>query len=124
MRAFFQWLPGASRRRYRAAESAADTAARTQAGQQIASGMTYHAAGRLHEAESCYCQALALDPRSDAAHNLLGVALQQRGKLSDAHASFTAAVRLNPANWQAQTNLGNAWTEKGDLDRAEACYRS
>ncbi|MFO0892971.1 MAG: serine/threonine-protein kinase [Isosphaeraceae bacterium] len=67
--------------------------------------------------------ALALRPRSPAAYNNLGVALQGRGRLDEAIAFYQASVRIDPENAPARNSLATALKKHGDTEGAIANYR-
>jgi tetratricopeptide (TPR) repeat protein len=62
--------------------------------------------------------ALAIDPRSSEAHNMLGLTLAQVGRTHEAVAQYRAALKLKPDNASARFNLANAEIKAGDLDAA------
>jgi tetratricopeptide (TPR) repeat protein len=66
--------------------------------------------------------AIAAAPANYAAHNNLGVALDEKGQLDDAIACYNKAIALNPKNGLAYLNLGTALRGKGQVDEAIACY--
>jgi tetratricopeptide (TPR) repeat protein len=75
------------------------------------------------EKVGCYRAALALRPDCSAAHNNLGVALQQKGDLDGAIAAFRNAIHLNQDFAHAHSNLGAALADKGKLSEAIEEYR-
>jgi predicted O-linked N-acetylglucosamine transferase (SPINDLY family) len=91
--------------------------------EQLESGLSYHRAGRLAEAERIYRQILARHPDLAEAHGNLGNVLAGKGRLDEAIASFRQAVRLKPDLAEAHNNLGNALLGKGQLDEAIASFR-
>jgi tetratricopeptide (TPR) repeat protein/serine/threonine protein kinase len=68
--------------------------------------------------------ALAVRPKSTAAHNNLGHALYSQGKLDEAIACFRRAIEFDPTFLKAHWNLGAALSEQRKLDEAIACYRT
>ena len=68
--------------------------------------------------------AVALRPRSSAAHNNLGAALYEQGKLEEAIAEVRTAIRLKPDDSMAHNNLGNALDDQGKVDEAIAEFRT
>ena len=67
---------------------------------------------RLQEARECADQALALDSRSAAALNLMGVLSYRQGNRDDAEAFFCQALTADPSYGEPHTNLGILkWTE-------------
>ncbi|HSQ79564.1 MAG TPA: tetratricopeptide repeat protein [Casimicrobiaceae bacterium] len=79
--------------------------------------------GNLADAASLYRQAVALDPTSDVAYNLLGGLLCGQGRLAEGEACFRSALDLNPSNVEALSNLASARKDQGDLQEAEDLYR-
>jgi tetratricopeptide (TPR) repeat protein len=74
-------------------------------------------------AESCYQQALALDPGLAAAHTNLGGIAHRRGDATEARAAFERALALDPDQVEARFNLANLILEAGDLELAVAEFR-
>jgi serine/threonine-protein kinase len=68
--------------------------------------------------------AVALRPRSFAAHTNLGPALAKNGQLDEAIAEFRAAIELDPNNHRAHANLGLALSMKGRFEEAVAECRT
>ena len=68
--------------------------------------------------------AVAIRPRSFAAHNSLGIALKDARRLEEAATEFRAALRLRPDFALAHNNLGNILAEQGKLEEAMAEYRA
>jgi len=81
------------------------------------------AGGRLAEAADALRKIVALDPGSDFAHNLLGVALARMGNLAGARLEFQRAVDIDGSNVDALNNLGNVLKDTGERDHAVALYR-
>jgi serine/threonine-protein kinase len=72
-------------------------------------GTVYRAYGfflKPDEATRFLSAAVAIRPRSDAAHNTLGHALISQGKVEEAIAEFREAIRLKPDDFAAHNNLG------------------
>ncbi|HEY2659125.1 MAG TPA: tetratricopeptide repeat protein [Caulobacteraceae bacterium] len=88
---------------------AAERAAQIQptAGRLANLGVLLRAAGRTHEAETAYRQAIDLDPAFVAAHHNLGNLLIDRGDLTAAETSFRQALHLNADHGEAWHSLGN-----------------
>ncbi len=92
-----------------------------------------HELGEVHKIEGHYTRpdeairfrsaAVAIRPRSFAAHNSLGIALKDARKLEEAAAEFRAALRLRPDFAYARNNLGNILAEQGKPEEAMAEYR-
>lgn len=79
-------------------------------------------AGKLHEAEGHYRQALVTKPTPEA-HNGLGYVLARQDRPDDAVAEFRQAIAANPKFWPAYNNLGEALVKQGRLEDAAAAYR-
>jgi serine/threonine-protein kinase len=63
-------------------------------------------------------KAVALDPKSALAHNVLGNALRQAGDLQGAITTCEKAIELDPQFVEAYANLGGTLVAKRDLPRA------
>jgi tetratricopeptide (TPR) repeat protein len=74
-------------------------------------------------AETCYREALALDPGLAAARTNLGGLAYRAGDTSRARESFEAALALDPDQPEARFNLANLVLESGDLELAVAEFR-
>jgi serine/threonine-protein kinase len=61
--------------------------------------------------------AVALRPRSAAAHSSLGTALRAQEKLAEAVAAYQQAIRLDPGYAVAHSNLGNVLQSQGSRPR-------
>jgi Flp pilus assembly protein TadD len=68
--------------------------------------------------------AVAIRPRSFAAHNNLGIALKDARRLAEAALEFRAALRIWPDGAYARNNLGNVLAEQGKLEEAAAEFRA
>ena len=89
--------------------------------------------GQVHKIEDHYTKpeeairfgsaAVAIRPRSFAAHNSLGIALKDARKLEEAAAEFRAALQLRPDHAYARNNLGNILAEQGKFEEAMAEFR-
>ena len=66
---------------------------------------------------------MRLKPDLAAAHNNLGIVLQNQGKLEEAIASYQQALRLKPDYAEAYSNLGMAFQDQGKLEEAIASYQ-
>jgi serine/threonine-protein kinase len=69
-----------------------------------------------------YQAAVAAAPANVAAHNNLGIALEDKGQVDEAIACFHKALALDPKDAKAHYNLGNTLKNKGRIDEAIACY--
>ncbi len=67
--------------------------------------------------------AVAIRPRSFAAHNNLGIALRDARKLEEAANEFRAALRLRPDFAFARDSLGNILVEQGKLEESMVEFR-
>jgi tetratricopeptide (TPR) repeat protein len=79
--------------------------------------------GKLDAAIDAYHQGLALDPKNDHSHYLLGTVLQARGKLDAAIDAYRQALALDPKNAFRHHRLGRALQARGQLDAAIDAYR-
>jgi tetratricopeptide (TPR) repeat protein len=76
------------------------------------------ARGDIAHARKIGEQAIASDPGSAEAHNLLGFALWYSGDRTRATAELDESLRLNPAAGNVYSFRGVTYREAGDLDRA------
>jgi tetratricopeptide (TPR) repeat protein len=74
-------------------------------------------------AETCYREALALDPGLAAARTNLGGLAYRAGDAGAAREAFEAALALDPDQPEARFNLANLVLETGDLELAVAEFR-
>jgi tetratricopeptide (TPR) repeat protein len=81
------------------------------------------AGGDDARAETCYREALALDPGLAAARTNLGGLAYRAGDTSRAREAFEAALALDPDQPEARFNLANLVLESGDLELAVAEFR-
>src|SRR5581483_10435580 len=79
--------------------------------------------GNFTGAAAAFRRALILNPRSERAHLMLGIALRRQDKHLDALLHFRRAVELNPKNPEAQYNLGMELKAGGDLTGAIAAFQ-
>ncbi len=86
--------------------------------------------GDYESAIAKYKEAIALEPKSALAYNLLGLAYRFQFALTrkeeyrkEEIASFEKAVELDPAYWVSQINLGNSYYSLGDKKKAAACFQ-
>ncbi len=77
----------------------------------------------LDEAEACGCAAVALRPRSSAAHHRLGCVLYVRQDLAGAVAHFQEAIRLDPLSARAVNDLAVELYAQQDLAATEENIR-
>jgi Flp pilus assembly protein TadD len=78
---------------------------------------------RLEETVRFFSVAMALRPRSPAAHTNLGLALNDLGRLDAAVAEYREAIRLKNDDPLAHNNLGVTLRRKGEAATAIAEYR-
>ena len=81
------------------------------------------AGGDDARADSCYREALALDPGLAAARTNLGGLAYRAGDAAAAREAFEAALALDPDQPEARFNLANLVLESGDLELAVAEFR-
>jgi tetratricopeptide (TPR) repeat protein len=89
----------------------------------LASGVKYHEAGRLADAEACYRKALAVKPDHADALHLLGVLAHQVGRHDVAVGLIGQAIGRNSQNPIFFSNLGVALKAQGRLDEVIAACR-
>ncbi len=90
--------------------------------------INYHLAHLLgksapEEAVAYYRAAIAVRPKTSAAHNDLGLALWDMGQLDQAIACYRQAIALDPKLARAHYNLGLVLRKKGRVEEAVASYR-
>lgn len=76
-----------------------------------------------HDSERLWRHALAIDPKTSFAHNLLGLALAERGEIHQAVEHFRAAVAIDSGFAEAHNNLGYFLAGQGSRDEAIAQFR-
>ena len=89
-------------------------------------GVLAREVGALDAAARCLANALALDPESPLAPDLLNEEadiLQQAGRLADAATRLQAACRLRPIDSVAWERLGIVQQSLGDISGASESYR-
>ena len=74
--------------------------------------------GRINEAISELSTAASLDPKLTEAHNLLGVAYDQKGLADRAKDSYERAVKEEPEDAQTLNNLGFSLYQNGNYRAA------
>jgi Tfp pilus assembly protein PilF len=75
------------------------------------------------EARENFDRAIALNPKSDRAHNLRGIAALNLNDYRDAEVDFHEAIRLNPSYPEACNNLGALYFLQQKLARAEEMFK-
>lgn len=84
----------------------------------------YIAQKRFPEAEDFARRTVAKNAKSAAAHNLLGVVLNQMSKFPEAAASFENALRITPDDLNVSINLGVAYINCREFAKArEICEK-
>jgi Tfp pilus assembly protein PilF len=86
--------------------------------EHLQTGREYLMAGRLNEAIAELSTAASLDPQLSEAHNLLGVAYNQKGFGDRAKDSFERAVKNDPQDVETLNNLGFALYQNGNYRAA------
>jgi tetratricopeptide (TPR) repeat protein len=86
--------------------------------EHLESGREYLIAGRYNEAIAELSIAASLDPKLSEAHNLLGVAYNQKGFGDRAKESFERAVKNDPEDVETLNNLGFAFYQNGNYRAA------
>lgn len=79
--------------------------------------------GRIDEAETHWCHALALSPNQPELHFNLGLAQARTGRPREAEASYRQALALSPASLEVRLNLANLLAAQARTQEAEAAYR-
>lgn len=77
-----------------------------------------HQAGRLRDAESLYRKLVTLVPRSDEAHNNLGLVAFNLGKEEEAERALRKAIELSPRNASYYANLAAVQRASKQLEPA------
>jgi tetratricopeptide (TPR) repeat protein len=75
------------------------------------------------EAREHFDRAISLNPKSERAHNLRGIAFLSLNDFRDAEKDFQEAVRLNPAYPEAYNNLGALYFLQQKLEMAEDIFK-
>ena len=90
----------------------------TTAKEHLAAGREYLLAGRTNEAIAELSTAASLDPKLTEAHNLLGVAYDQKGLGDRAKESYERAVKVQPEDPETLNNLGFSLYQNGNYRAA------
>jgi Flp pilus assembly protein TadD len=98
--------------------SPAKVNATASAKEHLASGRSYLLNGRLNEAIAELSTAASLDPKLNEAHNLLGVAYDQKGLADRARDSYERAVKVEPEDAETLNNLGFSLYQNGNYRAA------
>jgi Tfp pilus assembly protein PilF len=86
--------------------------------EHLETGRQYLMDGRYNEAIAELSTAASLDPKLSEAHNLLGVAYNQKGFGDRAKESFERAVKNDPQDVETLNNLGFALYQNGNYRAA------
>ena len=86
--------------------------------EHLETGRQYLIEGRYNEAVAELSTAASLDPKLSEAHNLLGVAYNQKGFGDRAKESFERAVKNDPQDVETLNNLGFALYQNGNYRAA------
>lgn len=92
--------------------------AMASAKEHLASGRTHLLNGRINEAIAELSTAASLDPKLSEAHNLLGVAYDQKGMADRARDSYERAVKVEPEDAETLNNLGFSLYQNGNYRAA------
>ena len=98
--------------------SPAKVNASASAKEHLASGRSYLLNGRINEAIAELSTAASLDPKLTEAHNLLGVAYDQKGMADRARDSYERAVKVEPEDAETLNNLGFSLYQNGNYRAA------
>jgi tetratricopeptide (TPR) repeat protein len=98
------------------------TGSRTDPNPALAEAWRRHQAGDAGEAERLCRAALADDPNSHAAMNLLAILLEHQGALGEAESWVRKALQRSPRDPALLNTLGNLLVKRGDPVRAKASY--
>jgi predicted O-linked N-acetylglucosamine transferase (SPINDLY family) len=87
------------------------------------SGLAFHAAGDLTQAEQLCRQVLQAEPRHPGAAHLLGLIALQVGQHQKAIEFISTAIRLDGSQPQYHAHLGDAHRHAGQLETSAKCYQ-
>ena len=88
----------------------------------LKTGLAYHQAGRLEEAQTVYEKILEKDSNQPDALHLSGLIAHQSGETEKAVRLIKSAVEIDPTQPFYYNNLGNALKDRDDLRGAAECY--
>ncbi|OUL97084.1 tetratricopeptide repeat protein [Paraburkholderia hospita] len=77
---------------------------------------------RLHDAQTYWRRAIAIQPDYCDAYNNLGVVLKELGRVDEAEACYRNALTISPKHVGAYVNLGRLYAELGRLHESESAY--
>ena len=80
--------------------------------------------GAIAEAKQKIQEQLALNPRSVAGYNLLGIVYSSEKDYANALAAFEQALKLSPNSSKTHNNLGNLYVVENKPDLAEKEFRT
>ena len=86
--------------------------------EHLQAGRQHLLSGQYNEAIAELSTAVSLDPKLSEAHNLLGVAYNQKGFADRAKESFEKAVKHDPQDAETLNNLGFALYQNGNYRAA------
>ncbi|HEY5446782.1 MAG TPA: tetratricopeptide repeat protein, partial [Pyrinomonadaceae bacterium] len=86
--------------------------------EHLAAGREYLMSGRINEAVTELSTAASLDPKLSEAHNLLGVAYDQKGLAERAQDSYKRAIQVEPEDPETLNNLGFSFYQNGNYRAA------
>jgi tetratricopeptide (TPR) repeat protein len=95
----------------------------TPAGNDLATAMRLHQAGRIAEAERIYARLLQTRPGDADILHLAGIAACQRGDARAGVALMRRAITVRPGVADYHFNLGNALRGMGSLEEAATAFR-
>jgi Tfp pilus assembly protein PilF len=90
----------------------------TTAKEHLEAGREYLMNGRINEAVAELSTAASLDPKLSEAHNLLGVAYDQKGLAERAQDSYKRAIQVEPEDPETLNNLGFSFYQNGNYRAA------
>jgi len=86
--------------------------------EHLSAGRELLRSGNLNDAIAELSRAVSMDPRLAEAHNLLGVAFDQKGLADRAKESYEKAVKFEPEDAQTLNNLGFSLYQNGNYRAA------
>lgn len=105
-------------------EKVAGSPERQQSSEWRRQGNEFLGAGKLAEAEQCYREGVAADPKDAICHSNLGYVLFELGRRAEAEESLERAVKLDQSDFDAYYLLGNIARDRQETLRAIVCYRT
>ncbi|SFN45416.1 Tfp pilus assembly protein PilF [Nitrosospira briensis] len=89
----------------------------------LQTGIQYHQAGHLPQAEAIYHRILQVTPEHPGALHFMGLIARQTGKIEAAIELISRALAFKPDYAEAHGNLGNVFKQQGRLEDAINSYR-